>query len=206
MIGDFVKADLPYFDVCISNTPYQVSSDCMLRANDVSIDHFPLSIPAITQISSPLVFKLLSHRPIIRTSVLMFQREFALRLCATPNSPLWCRLSANVQLYATVEHVMKVSKGNFRPPPQVESSVVRMSPRDPPPKIRFEEFDGLNRIIFSRRNKHVRACFGAKGVKEMLEGNYRTWCAETGKVGSARVDLCFHSWKHRVIHRREYKA
>lgn len=24
MIGDFVKADLPYFDVCISNTPYQV--------------------------------------------------------------------------------------------------------------------------------------------------------------------------------------
>jgi len=25
IIGDFVKADLPYFDVCISNTPYQVS-------------------------------------------------------------------------------------------------------------------------------------------------------------------------------------
>ena len=25
MIGDFAKADLPYFDVCISNTPYQVS-------------------------------------------------------------------------------------------------------------------------------------------------------------------------------------
>ena len=26
VIGDFVKADLPYFDVCISNTPYQVSA------------------------------------------------------------------------------------------------------------------------------------------------------------------------------------
>lgn len=26
MIGDFVKAELPYFDVCISNTPYQVRS------------------------------------------------------------------------------------------------------------------------------------------------------------------------------------
>lgn len=25
MVGDFVKAELPYFDVCISNTPYQVS-------------------------------------------------------------------------------------------------------------------------------------------------------------------------------------
>jgi 18S rRNA (adenine1779-N6/adenine1780-N6)-dimethyltransferase len=57
-----------------------------------------------------------------------------------------------------------------------------MSPRDPPPKVRFEEFDGLNRVIFSRRNKTVRACFQAKGVKELLEGNYKTWCAETGKV------------------------
>ncbi|KAH8086447.1 putative rRNA (adenine-N6,N6-)-dimethyltransferase [Filobasidium floriforme] len=163
IIGDFVKAELPYFDVCISNTPYQISS--------------------------PLVFKLLSHRPIIRTAVLMFQREFALRLCATPATPLWCRLSANVQLFATVEHVMKVGKGNFRPPPLVESSVVRMSPRDPPPKVRFEEFDGLNRVIFSRRNKTVRACFQAKGVKELLEGNYKTWCAETGKIIEDELDF-----------------
>jgi 18S rRNA (adenine1779-N6/adenine1780-N6)-dimethyltransferase len=98
---------------------------------------------------------------------------------------MWCRLAANVQLYARVEHIMKVGKGNFRPPPQVESSVIRLSPRDPPPPIRFEEFDGLNRIIFSRMNKHTRACFGAKGVKEMLEKNYRTWCAENGKVSQS---------------------
>ncbi|ORX38829.1 putative rRNA (adenine-N6,N6-)-dimethyltransferase [Kockovaella imperatae] len=163
ILGDFVKADLPYFDVCISNTPYQISS--------------------------PLVFKLLSHRPVIRTAVLMFQREFALRLVATPGSKMWCRLAANVQLYAKVEHIMKVGKGNFRPPPQVESSVVRLSPRDPPPQIRFEEFDGLNRIIFSRMNKHVRACFGAKGVKEMLEKNYRTWCAENGKIIEDDFDI-----------------
>lgn len=97
---------------------------------------------------------------------------------------MWCRLSANVQLFATVEHVMNVSKANFRPPPLVESSVVRMSPRDPPPKVRFEEFDGLNRIIFSRRNKTVRACFQAKGVKELLAGNHRTWCSETGQVSA----------------------
>ena len=84
---------------------------------------------------------------------------------------------------------MKVGKGNFRPPPQVESSVVRMSPRDPPPPVRFEEFDGLNRILFSRANKVVRANFQAKGVKEMLERNYRTWCAENGQV-SERVEDC----------------
>jgi 18S rRNA (adenine1779-N6/adenine1780-N6)-dimethyltransferase len=89
---------------------------------------------------------------------------------------------------------MKVGKGNFRPPPQVESSVVRMSPRDPPPPVKFEEFDGLNRILFSRMNKTVHANFGAKGVKEMCERNYRTWCAENGTVSvvftvSGRVGL-----------------
>jgi 18S rRNA (adenine1779-N6/adenine1780-N6)-dimethyltransferase len=74
IIGDFVKAELPYFDVCISNTPYQISS--------------------------PLIFRLLSHRPLPRVCILMFQREFALRLVARPSTELWSRLSANVQLYA----------------------------------------------------------------------------------------------------------
>ncbi|PWY98868.1 S-adenosyl-L-methionine-dependent methyltransferase [Testicularia cyperi] len=152
MIGDFCKTDLPYFDVCISNTPYQISS--------------------------PLVFKLLSHRPLFRCAVLMFQREFALRLLARPGDNLWCRLSANVQLYSKVDHIMKVSRNSFRPPPQVESSVVRITPLNPPPPIPFEEFDGLTRIIFSRRNKTVRASFfDARGVIDMLEANYKTYCA-----------------------------
>ncbi|KAI0255667.1 S-adenosyl-L-methionine-dependent methyltransferase [Lactifluus subvellereus] len=156
IIGDFVKAELPYFDVCISNTPYQISS--------------------------PLVFRLLSHRPLFRVAILMFQREFAMRLVAQPGSTLWSRLSANVQLYAKVDHVMNVSKNNFRPPPNVESSVVRIVPLDPPPPIRFEEFDGLTRIIFSRRNKTVHASFHAKGVAEMLEKNWKTWCSEKNQV------------------------
>lgn len=112
----------------------------------------------------------------------MFQREFALRLVARPGSPLWSRLSANVQLYAKVDHVMKVGRNNFRPPPQVESSVVRIAPRDPPPPVKFEEFDGLTRVVFSRRNKTCHASFQAKGVFEMLEKNYRTWCAEQERV------------------------
>jgi len=73
VIGDFVKLEpLPYFEVCISNTPYQISS--------------------------PLVFRLLSHRPLFRVAILMFQREFALRLVARPGTDLWSRLSANVQV------------------------------------------------------------------------------------------------------------
>ncbi|PBK73660.1 probable rRNA (adenine-N6,N6-)-dimethyltransferase [Armillaria ostoyae] len=163
IIGDFVKADLPYFDVCISNTPYQISS--------------------------PLIFRLLSHRPLPRVCVLMFQREFALRLLARPGSNLWSRLSANVQLFAKVDHVMAVGKNNFRPAPMVESSVIRMVPLDPPPPVKFEEYDGLGRIIFSRRNKTIHGNFMAKGVIDMLEKNWRTWCSETNRIIEDNVDM-----------------
>lgn len=165
IIGDFVKAELPYFDVCISNTPYQISS--------------------------PLVFRLLSHRPLFRTAILMFQREFALRLVAKPGSTLWSRLSANVQLYAKVDHIMNVGKNNFRPPPNVESSVVRIVPLEPPPPVKFEEFDGLTRIIFSRRNKTTHGNFQAKGVTEMLEKNWRTWCSEQNMVRRQYVSYSY---------------
>ena len=60
------------------------------------------------QISSPLVFKLLTHRPFFRCAMLMVQREFAMRLVARPGDELYCRLSVNAQLLARCSHVMKV--------------------------------------------------------------------------------------------------
>lgn len=48
--------------------------------------------------------------------------------------------------------------------------------------MRFEEFDGLTRILFARRNKTVRANFQAKGVAEMLEGNYKAWLSQQGHM------------------------
>ncbi|OMJ10507.1 Dimethyladenosine transferase [Smittium culicis] len=150
--GDVMLHDpLPFFDVCISNTPYQISS--------------------------PLTFKLLMHKPTFRCAVLMFQREFALRLIARPGDSLYCRLSVNVQLYSKVTHVMKVGKNNFKPPPKVESSVIKMEPYNPSPPVKFEEFDGLVRIAFLRKNKQIRSNFMTSSVLEMLENNYKTFCA-----------------------------
>lgn len=153
VLGDVIKTSLPYFDVCISNTPYQISS--------------------------PLVFKLLSLSPPPRTCILMFQREFALRLFARPGDKLYSRLSVNAQMWATISHVMKVGKNNFKPPPQVESSVVRLVPKNPRPNISYEEWDGLLRICFVRKNKTLRANFlGTTSVMNALESGYRTWCAQ----------------------------
>ncbi|CDF38346.1 unnamed protein product [Chondrus crispus] len=146
--GDVLKHQLPYFDLCVANTPYQISS--------------------------PLVFRLLAHRPMFRAAVLMFQREFALRLTAKPGDNLYCRLSVNVQLLARVNHLMKVAKNNFRPPPKVESSVVRIEPRNPPPLINFKEWDGMLRICFQRKNRMLRAIFLQKSVLRMLEEKRKT--------------------------------
>ncbi|KAJ5762505.1 uncharacterized protein N7511_005887 [Penicillium nucicola] len=153
ILGDVMKTELPYFDVCISNTPYQISS--------------------------PLTFKLLATSPAPRSCILMFQREFALRLFAKPGDKLYSRLSVNAQMWAKIDHIMKVGKNNFKPPPQVESSVIRMVPKNPRPQINYEEWDGLLRIVFVRKNKTLRSSFiGTQSIMEMLEGNYRTWCAQ----------------------------
>ncbi|MBN3274332.1 DIM1 transferase, partial [Polyodon spathula] len=90
------------------------------------------------QISSPFVFKLLLHRPYFKCAVLMFQREFAHPLVAKPGDKLFCRLSINTHLLALVDHVRKVGKNNFCPPPKVESSVVRIEPKNPPPPVNFQ--------------------------------------------------------------------
>lgn len=77
---------------------------------------------------------------------------------------------------------MKVGKANFRPAPKVESDVVKIEIIQPRPPVSFDEFDGLNRIIFSRRNKTVHANFMARGVLEMMEKNVRTWKSMSDKV------------------------
>ncbi|XP_025891284.1 probable dimethyladenosine transferase [Nothoprocta perdicaria] len=150
-VGDVLKTDLPFFDACVANLPYQISS--------------------------PFVFKLLLHRPFFRCAILMFQREFALRLVAKPGTKLYCRLSINTQLLARVDHLMKVGKNNFRPPPKVESSVVRIEPKNPPPPINFQEWDGLVRIAFVRKNKTLSAAFKSSAVEQLLDHNYRIHCS-----------------------------
>ena len=144
--GDVLKCDIPYFDICAANIPYQISS--------------------------PLTFKLLSHRPIFRCAVIMFRREFAVRFVAQPGDSLYCRLSVNVQLLSRVSHLLKVGRNNFRPPPKVDSSVVRIEPRKPLPPVSFKEWDGLVRICFNRKNKTLGSIFKQKRVLELLEKNY----------------------------------
>jgi 18S rRNA (adenine1779-N6/adenine1780-N6)-dimethyltransferase len=133
--GDAIRTKWPFFDLMVANLPYQISSS--------------------------VVFKLLSHRPMFRCAVIMFQEEFALRLTARPGEALYCRLSVNTQLLAKVDQLLKVARNNFRPPPKVESRVVRIELKNPPPPVNFTEWDGMVRVfVLYRRLNTVNAADG----------------------------------------------
>ncbi|KJH50713.1 dimethyladenosine transferase [Dictyocaulus viviparus] len=148
--GDVMKAEWPFFDVCVANLPYQISS--------------------------PFVFKLLLQRPLPRYAVLLFQKEFADRLIAKPGDKDYCRLSVNV------EHLMKVKRSEFRPPPKVDSAVVRIAPKNPPPPINFEEWEGMLRLCFLRKNKKLNSIFKLNNVIELVDKNYRRLCSLLNKA------------------------
>ena len=156
--ANVLKTALPYFDVCVANIPYNISS--------------------------PLLFKLLAHRPPFRAAVIMFQEEFAQRLSARPGDTLYCRLSVNTQLLARVDQLMRVGRGNFRPPPKVDSRVVRIELKNPPPPVNFVEWDGLVKLCFNRKNKTLRSLFTSKKVIADLETSWKTFAALHGSAGA----------------------
>lgn len=97
-----------------------------------------------------------------------------MRLVAQPGDKLYCRLTVNTQLLARIFHLLKVGKNNFRPPPKVDSSVVRIEPRKPRIEVKQKEWDGFLRICFNRKNKTLGSIFRQKTVLSLLEKNYKT--------------------------------
>ncbi|KAL8439145.1 hypothetical protein Efla_000660 [Eimeria flavescens] len=168
--GDALRQDLGTFDVCAANLPYQISS--------------------------PFLFRLLAHKHPFRCAVLMFQEEFGERLLAQPGDPRYCRLAANVQLFARVTRVCKVDRNSFRPPPKVDSVVVKISPRKEILPVDFREWNGLLRICFTRKRKTLRSIFKKPSVMGMLEQNHKVACAfktQAPHNGTKFRDLCFEA-------------
>ncbi|KAI0564983.1 Ribosomal RNA adenine dimethylase [Gracilaria domingensis] len=119
----------------------------------------------------------------------MFPRQFAQRLTARPGDAMYCRLSMNVQLLARVSHLMKVPRNNFRPPPKVESFVVRVQPRKPRPDVDFVEWDALLRLCFQRKHRMLRAMFGRKKVlAELVKVSERRKAAGTTRGSADAMD------------------
>lgn len=77
-------------------------------------------------ISSQIVIKLIEARPHIRRAVLMFQRELARRLTATPGGRDYGRITALLTYCASVRRLAEVKASRFYPPPKVDSEVLEI--------------------------------------------------------------------------------
>jgi len=79
-------------------------------------------------ISTPILFHCLEHAGVIDDMHFMLQKEVVERMAAAPGSKIYGRLSVMLQLRCTVEPLLKVPPGAFRPAPKVDSAVVRLVP------------------------------------------------------------------------------
>jgi 16S rRNA (adenine1518-N6/adenine1519-N6)-dimethyltransferase len=103
-------------------------------------------------ISTPLLFHLASFAERVRDMHFMLQLEVVQRMVAAPSTPAYGRLSVTLQTRFRMKKLFNVSRGAFRPPPKVESAVVRLEPL-----ARAMPLDeDLLRRAFSARRKTLR--------------------------------------------------
>ena len=134
--ADAVKAELPGYSKIVSNLPYQISS--------------------------PITYRLLS-RP-FDLAVLMFQKEFARRMAAAPGSERYGRLAMTTGFFCDIEVMETVSKMAFRPVPQVDSAIVRLTPRQDRPPGDPAAFIRLAEGLFNNRRKKVKKGLASLGA------------------------------------------
>ena len=109
-------------------------------------------------ISSPILFHALEHAAVVRDMHFMLQKEVVDRMAAGPGSKVFGRLSVMLQAYCEVTSLFVVPPGAFRPPPKVDSAVVRLVPRDPATVGIHDHrrFADVVRAAFGQRRKTLR--------------------------------------------------
>ncbi|MCP5125116.1 MAG: 16S rRNA (adenine(1518)-N(6)/adenine(1519)-N(6))-dimethyltransferase RsmA [Gammaproteobacteria bacterium] len=113
-------------------------------------------------ISTPLLFHLLTQAEYLHDLHLMLQQEVVERMAANPGDPAYGRLSVMLQYRCRVECLFTVGQQAFRPPPKVRSAVVRLVPRETLPVVVQDErrFAEIVRQAFSQRRKTLRNSLG----------------------------------------------
>jgi 16S rRNA (adenine1518-N6/adenine1519-N6)-dimethyltransferase len=122
-------------------------------------------------LSSPILFHALDHAAAIRDMHFMLQKEVVDRMAAAPGSKVYGRLSVMLQAYCTVTPLFMVPPGAFRPPPKVDSAVVRLLPRAPD-SIGIDDpkrFAHVVRAAFGQRRKTLRNALHGVADSEMIE-------------------------------------
>lgn len=122
-------------------------------------------------ISTPLIFHLLSYHDRITDMHFMLQKEVVDRIAAGPKEKNYGRLSIMVQYYCQVHSLFIVKPGCFHPIPKVDSAVIRLVPYQelPFPAKDVETLEKVVRQAFSQRRKTLRNTLKGVVSSEELE-------------------------------------
>ena len=135
--------------------PYQLTVHCA-DALDYDYARFPAAIRVVGNlpynISTPLLFHLARYADRVRDMHFMLQLEVVERMVAAPSTAEYGRLTVALQARFAMQKLFTVSKGAFRPPPKVESAVVRLTPL----AAMLAIDDDILRRAFSARRKQLR--------------------------------------------------
>ena len=150
------SADALKFDFCSLELP-----NSKLRV----IGNLPYNI------STPLLFHLLDQAHCVDDMLFMLQKEVVDRMVAAPGGKDYGRLSVMLQWGAQMEKLFNVGAGAFRPPPKVDSSIVRLVPHAVPP-IQVSDpqrFAQVVKAAFSQRRKVLRNTLKGLVAPETME-------------------------------------
>jgi 16S rRNA (adenine1518-N6/adenine1519-N6)-dimethyltransferase len=139
-------------------------------------------------ITTPIVFKALEP-PIPRRSVFLVQREVAERMAAPEDTEAYGALSVNVAVVATTEQVMSVPPSAFKPPPRVDSAVIRLIPLAEP-LLGGEELPAFRTFVqaaFGLRRKQMQRVL--RTVRGISAENAAAILEETAIDRAARPEV-----------------
>lgn len=121
-------------------------------------------------ISTPLLFRLLAQSRCVQDMCFMLQKEVVERLTAAPGTKAYGRLSVMIQWRCRAQPLFMVSPGAFRPPPKVDSMVVRLEPYAITPVAVADEAAFARVVVaaFAERRKTLRnALAGILSTEEL---------------------------------------
>ena len=109
-------------------------------------------------ISVPFILKMIKIRRVIswKDMILMVQKEVAERITANIGTKNYGRLSIMVNLNNDVEKLLNVKPSSFIPKPKVDSTVIKISPKNKNLNINEEVFEKIVKICFSQRRKKIK--------------------------------------------------
>ena len=123
-------------------------------------------------ISTPILFHLLSFVDVIEDQHFMLQKEVVDRMVARPATSDYSRLSVMLQWRYTLENVLLVPPESFEPPPRVNSAVVRMRPLPSPPAVDVKRLGEIVQVAFSQRRKLLRHTLGKWLQEKSFAGEF----------------------------------